>query len=582
MSICGTQSLCPHTPAVGHVRLFHNAKRPGMLRAARCGQRDSNPHDLRHQILSLARLPITPCPHYDTLRAFKITAFFRHRQIRAAPPEAIRSVPRAAVRIAAPEPPQTPVRPAHVIRKILRIFAASGTIRKTTTNPMNIARENRDDQTALLRVTVAESDYAETVDKRLREMRRKANIPGFRPGMVPMGIINRMYRRGAVAETAYKVASDACFDYIGREKIDYVGDVMPSDEQGAFDFDNDTEHEFVFEIGLAPEIDIRLSDNDTVTRYDIEISDRMRADWRANFVRRFGRMADADEIAADDVVSATVVAGDREFPDVFVPLSALGEDVRARFTGLKAGDSLTAALSELYPEPARLAGALKVKESELADLPAEAEVRIDKIRRFEEPALDAEFFASAFPDGSVTDEAGLERYGEERIAADLARESDYLFDSDLRAMLLEKAAVTLPEDFLRRWLSAVNEGKYTEADVERDFPGFLEMMRWNVVQRKLVERFDIKASEEDLQAEARAMAAAQFAQYGMTDLPEEAVAGYASRILENRQEAGRLLDRVLDRRVLEAAAPLVRTERRKVTADELQGILSERAARRMV
>lgn len=480
-----------------------------------------------------------------------------------------------------PVSPELPAA-ALVIRKILRIFAASGRIRKTTTSTMNIVRENRDDQTALLRVTVAESDYAETVDKRLREMRRKANIPGFRPGMVPMGIINRMYRRGAVAETAYKVASDACFDYIGREKIDYVGDVMPSDEQGAFDFDNDAEHEFVFEIGLAPEIDIQLGDKDTVTRYEIEVSDRMRADWRANFVRRFGRMVDADEIAADDVVSAAVVAGDREFPDVFVPLSALGEAARARFTGLKTGDSVTVALSELWPEPARLAGALKIKESELSELPAEAQVRIDKIRRFEEPALDAEFFAAAFPDGSVTDEAGLERYGEERVAADLAREGDYLFDSDLRALLLEKAAATLPENFLRRWLVAVNEGKYTEADVERDFPGFLEMMRWNVVQRKLVERFDIKASEEDLQAEARAAAAAQFAQYGMTDLPEEAVAGYASRILENRQEAGRLLDRVLDRRVLEAAAPLVRTERRKVTADELQGILSERAARRMV
>ena len=155
---------------------------------------------------------------------------------------------------------------------------------------MNITRENREGQVSVIKVTVGESDYNEAVEKKLREYRRKANMPGFRPGMVPMSIINKTYRKSAIAETAYKMASDAVFEYLDKEKIDYVGDVLPSDEQGAFDFDNNTEHEFVFEVGLAPEIDIELSEKDKLTKYKIKVSDEMREGYRTNFLRRYGRL----------------------------------------------------------------------------------------------------------------------------------------------------------------------------------------------------------------------------------------------------------------------------------------------------
>ena len=175
---------------------------------------------------------------------------------------------------------------------------------------MNIVKEMREGQTALIKVNVTEADYAAEVDKKLKEYRRKANVPGFRPGMVPMGMINKMYRKGVIAETAYKAASDACFDYIEKEKIDYIGDVLPSDEQGELDFDNNTGFEFVFEVGLAPEINIEFTEKDKVTRYKIKIDDKMREGYRANFMRRYGRLVDVEKVENDEAITGVLDNGE--------------------------------------------------------------------------------------------------------------------------------------------------------------------------------------------------------------------------------------------------------------------------------
>ena len=167
---------------------------------------------------------------------------------------------------------------------------------------MNIVRENLEDGTTLLKATVAEADYNEAVDKALRTYKRKANVPGFRPGMVPMSIINKMYRKGVVAEEAYRAASNGCFDYIEKEKLTLVGDMIPSEKQQPLDFENSTEYEFAFEVGLAPEINIPLSKKDKVKKYTIAIEDKMREGYRSNFTRRFGKLVDVDTVEKEDAL----------------------------------------------------------------------------------------------------------------------------------------------------------------------------------------------------------------------------------------------------------------------------------------
>ena len=223
---------------------------------------------------------------------------------------------------------------------------------------MNIIKEARKDQTAIIKITVAEADYTAEVDKKLREYKRKANIPGFRPGMVPMGIINKMYRKGVVAEVAYKMASDSCFEYIEKEGIDYMGDVLPSDEQGAFDFDNNTEHEFIFEVGLAPKVELELTEKDKVTRYKIKVDEEMRSGYRGQFLRTYGRLVDVDVVEKDEAVMCTLDNGDIKSEDAYVGLISMSEEERKPFIGKKVGDQMIVNVNELYKSAQQRASVL--------------------------------------------------------------------------------------------------------------------------------------------------------------------------------------------------------------------------------
>ena len=198
---------------------------------------------------------------------------------------------------------------------------------------MKIVREQREQNNSLIKVTVGEKDYGEAVEKSLREYKRKANIPGFRPGMVPMGLIRKMYGKGVLAEQSYRTASDAVFEYLHKEKIDYVGDVIPSDEQGAFDFDNDKDFEFVFEIGEAPEVKLELSEKDKLTYNKIKVDKKMHDDYRTNFLRRFGRLVDTEEVTSDEALNVTLDNGDMKIEEAYVGLISMSEEERKPFIG---------------------------------------------------------------------------------------------------------------------------------------------------------------------------------------------------------------------------------------------------------
>ena len=339
---------------------------------------------------------------------------------------------------------------------------------------MNIVREQREENNSLIRVTVGEADYGQEVEKSLREYKRKANIPGFRPGMVPMGIIRKMYGKGVVAEQSYRKASNAAFEYLQKEGIDYLGDVIPSEEQGAFDFDNNTEFEFVFEIGEAPEIKLELSDKDKLTYHKIKVDKKMHEDYRANYLRRYGRLVDAGEVASDEALTVTLDNGEMNVADAYVGLISMSEEERKPFLGKKVGDKMQVNINELYKNPAQRAACLQVKEHELEGIKPEFELEITKIRKFAEPELNEEFFKMAFPEGNVKSAEEFEKFIDAQIESELRRESDYLFTLQVRDYIVKKAALKMPEAFLKRWLYTINEGKFTMEEIEKDFAQFLK------------------------------------------------------------------------------------------------------------
>ncbi len=433
---------------------------------------------------------------------------------------------------------------------------------------MNIVVEKREDLTALVKVTVGEADYQQAVDKSLREYRRKANIPGFRPGMVPMGIINKMYRKGAVAEEAYRMASNACFSHLEKEKIEFVGDVLPSEEQKPFDFENDTEHEFMFEIGLKPTVEIELSDKDKVTYYKLKISKEMHDGYRSNFLRRFGQLVDVEEVTADEALTVTLDNEQMNVQDAYVGLVSMGEAERALFKGKKVGDSMQVDVNELYKNPAQRAAILQVKENELEGIDPKFNLTVTKIRKFAEPELNEEFFKTAFPAGEVTDEAGLDKFIDAQISGELQREADFLFTLEVRNLLLEKAGLKLPEAFLKRWLYTINEGKFTMEEIEKDFDSFLKMMSWNIIQKHYTEKLGLTVTEEDALNEAKALTAMQFAQYGMPAAPDDMLTGYAKNILGNKEESRKIYEKLYENKVVEAVKGMIKVSSKSVTTEE--------------
>lgn len=433
---------------------------------------------------------------------------------------------------------------------------------------MNIVRENLEDGTTLLKATVGEADYNEAVDKALRTYKRKANIPGFRPGMVPMSIINKMYRKGVVAEEAYRAASKGCFDYIEKEKLTLVGDMIPSDKQQPLDFDNDTEYEFAFEVGIAPEINIALSKKDKVKKYAIAIEDKMREGYRGNFTRRFGKLVDVDSVETEDALTVTLDQPEMKVEEAYVGLIGMSDAARKPFLGKKVGDTMEIDVNELYPNPAQRAAILQVKEAELEGINPKFTLTINKIRRFTEPELNEEFFKMAFPEGNVKNAEEFAQYIDSQILRDLKREADYLFTLDVRKLLLNKANLTLPAAFLKRWLYTINEGKFSMEEIDKDFDKFLDMMKWNLIQKHYVNELKLEVTPEEATEEAKSMAAQQFAYYGMSQVADDMLANYAKSILENKEESRKVYEKLFEQKVIDVVVPQITVSEATVSAEE--------------
>lgn len=440
---------------------------------------------------------------------------------------------------------------------------------------MNIVREQREQNNSLIKVTVGEKDYGDAVEKSLREYKRKANIPGFRPGMVPMGVIKKMYGKGVLAEQAYRQASEAAFNYLQEQKIDYVGDVIPSEEQGDFDFENGTEFEFIFEIGEAPEVKLELSAKDKMTYYTIKVDKKMHDDYRSNFLRRFGRLVDTDKVTADEALEVTLDNGDMKIEGAYVGLISMNEEERKPFIGKKVGFKTQVNVNELYKTPAQRAAVLQVKENELEGIKPEFSLEITKIRKFAEPELNEEFFKMAFPQGGVTDEAGLDKFIDAQIEAELRRESDYLFTLQVRDYLVKKADLKMPAAFLKRWLYTINEGKFSMEDIEKDFDQFLKMFTWNYLQKHFIKTDGISVSKEEALSEAKALAASQFAQYGMPSAPDDMLEGYAEKILADKDQGQKIYEKLYEVKVVEDVKSKVKVTEKAVSADDFAKLAKE-------
>ena len=442
---------------------------------------------------------------------------------------------------------------------------------------MNITREQRDGGISILKVVVNEADYGQAVEKQLRDYKRKANVPGFRPGMVPMGIVKKMYGKHVVAEQSYHLASNSVFEYLQKENIDYVGDVIPSEEQGDFDFENNTEFEFVFEIGEAPKIELELSAKDKVTYSKIKVDKKMHGEYRSNYLRRYGRLIDVDKVEKDEALNVTLDNGDMRIEEAYVGLISMTDEERKEWKGKKVGYKTTVNINELYKKPEQRAAILSVKEDELESIKPEFELEITKIRRFADHELNEEFFKMAFPAGNVTSEEELDKFIDEEIERELKRECDFMFANQMRKFIIEKAGLQMPEEFLKRWLYVINEGKFSREEIEKDFAAFINMFTWNYLQKHFITEGDIKVTPEEAKAEAMSFAQMQFAQYGMPSAPADMLEGFAKQIMDNKEQLQKIYEKLFEEKVVEYLRGKIKVTEKAVSAEEFAKLAEELA-----
>ena len=443
---------------------------------------------------------------------------------------------------------------------------------------MNVTKENIDDLNAVLKVKIEKADYEDKVETVLKDYRKKATIKGFRPGMVPIGLIKKMYGRAVQIDEINKVVTDNIQKYLTDEKLEILGDPLPKpDEQETIDFDTQEEFTFSFELGLTPQVDLKLSKKNKVNEYDIVIDAKMRKDYLENYTRRYGELRKADLTEEKDVIKGKIEAIDNEgnlIPEgPSVDDTSLGIDIikdnkiKEDFIGKSVGDSIDFDIKKAYPNDTEIAGILHKKKEEVENLEGNFRFTVNDISRFYPAEVGQELFNKIFGEGVVNSEEEFMKKIEEEIKANLKRESDFKLMMDVKALAMEKTDFQLPEEFLKKWLLRVNE-KTTEEQIEKEFDSFRKDLKWQLIRNKVARDNEVKITEEELQKEAENITRYQFQQYGLFYATDEQIANYAKETLKREEDAKRIADKILEEKVLVFIKDMVKLESKDVTVEE--------------
>jgi len=443
---------------------------------------------------------------------------------------------------------------------------------------MNITKENIDDLNAVLKVEVEKADYEGNVEKVLRDYRKKANIKGFRPGMVPIGLIKKMYGKAARIDEINKIVADNIRKYLTDEKIEILGDPLTrADDHEKIDFDTQDSFEFSFDLGLSPDFELNLTNKTKVPYYEIEADEKMKNDYLTNYTRRYGKFEKADLSDEKDMLKGKIEAlDDDENPfaeglyadDTTLSVEVIKEDViKKQFIGRKENETVDFDLRKAFPNDTEIASLLKKQKDEVSEINGIFRFTINEISRFRNADLDQELFDRIYGEGVVGSEEEFRKKLDEEIIANLSQESEYKLSLDLKKLATEKADFMLPEDFLKRWLLKVNE-ETTEEEVEKGFDSFKKDLRWQLIRNKVARLNEIKITEEELQKEAENVTRYQFRQYGLFYATDEQVANYAKETLKREEDAKRIADKILEDKVITHLKGVVGIENKKVSIEE--------------
>ena len=427
---------------------------------------------------------------------------------------------------------------------------------------MKIEQNRIDDLNLELNLTVAKEDYSDSRKKRLNEYRKKAEIKGFRKGMVPMSLVEKMYGQTALVDAVNDVIAEGLNNYIKENNLRVLGEPLPSEE-----WNDGNDFNFKFDLALNPEVSFELSSSDEVPYYTITVTEAAKKDMKNTLLKQYGSLEDGKKAKEDDFIIVDFEQGDMKVEGTYVALRNVAEAVRASFVGVSAGDVLDVNVNEAFVNETDRSSMLKVSKEELANLDPMFKMTVKTVKTFVNAPLTEETFEKIF---GVKTEDEFNAKIEERIRAEYTQEADFRFSKDAKTFLLEKADVTVAEKFLKRWVYVVNEGKFTMEDIEKDWDLFIVDYKWQMVRSYLMNKYNVKVEEADLLASAKGFAAYQFAMYGMNNVPEEQLESFAKNILSQEEQGRRILDQVENEKTFAAIREVVTLKKKKISVEKFR------------
>ena len=454
---------------------------------------------------------------------------------------------------------------------------------------MNILFENPEKVNGVMTLTFEKEDYQPEVEKTLKDYRKKANVPGFRPGQVPMGMIKRQFGTSVKVDVVNKLLGEKLYEYVRENKIQMLGEPLPSEKQGELDFEGDAPLTFVFDIAVAPEFKAELSGKDKVDYYTIDVNDDLvnkQVEMYQSRTGHYDKVQDYDP-AQNDMLKGemrelaaegnTKEDGITVVDAVMMPEYIKVDDEKKLFDGAKVGSLIKFNPKKAYPKSeAEIASLLKIEKDKVADLNSDFSYLVTEVSRFVKGEVNQELFDQIFGEGNVKSEEEFRAKIAETIKTQLTSDQDYKFLLDVRAHMEKKVGkLEFPDALLKKIMLNNNKDK-GEKFVDDNYEASIKELEWHLIKEQLVNAQNIKIDDNDVKNVAKEAARAQFAQYGMSNVPEEYLDNYATEMLKKRENTDSLVDRAVDVKLIDALKKVVKLNEKTISFDEFQKMMQEK------
>ena len=448
---------------------------------------------------------------------------------------------------------------------------------------MKLTQSKAKDLMATITVEVKAADYSERVEKVLKDYRKTAEVPGFRKGKTPMGIINKKYRTSVIVEEVNKMLQDELYKHITAEKVRVLGSPMPIDEK-PIDWENDEDFTFEYEVGLAPEFDVKITAKDKLNYYKIKADAKLVDGYCNDIAKRYGKMSNPEASVEGDLIFCTIEQLDVDGivmdngikNDATVAMDYIADKkIKKQFVGVKTDDLITVNVMKAFTNHSDLGAMLNVDHAAIHNLTSEEfQFTVKNVNRLEPAELNVELFDKVYGPGAIKDEKEFKAKVKSEAEAQFVGESDRMLKNDVVTYFVDKLKLAMPNEFLKRWLVQTSEQPITMEMLETEYDMYAKSLQWQLIENKILENHSIKVTQDDVLAHTKVLISAQMKQYGQLEGDDKQLTDIATNILKNEEERKKVYDQIFDERTLAVYKENFKLTEKSVSYDEFVKLAS--------